>query len=264
VTAVPELPDVEIFRRTLARSSLHREIERVQVRDSTMLHEVSARQLARGLRGCSLERTHRHGKHLLVDLSGRGVLVLHFGMTGHLALGEGKAPADRHVRFVVGFADDHWLALVDQRRLGRIALADGVNDYVVREHLGPDALSLSALELRDVVRASRGSVKSTLMDQARVAGLGNIYTDEVLFQARIDPTAPAAQLDDAGCRRLHRQLHRVVDIAVERNADPDRFPQTWLLPNRQDGARCPRGHGVVRSFRSGGRNGYWCPTCQRG
>jgi formamidopyrimidine-DNA glycosylase len=80
------------------------------------------------------------------------VFVLHFGMTGYLAIGEGEAPADRHVRLVVEFADDHWLALVDQRRLGRVALADGVQDYVVGERLGPDAMSLSARELRDVVR----------------------------------------------------------------------------------------------------------------
>jgi formamidopyrimidine-DNA glycosylase len=264
VSEVPELPDVEIFRRRLARNSLHREVDRVRVRDRTMLHDVSERKLARTLRGRSLERTHRHGKNLLVDVSGNGVLVMHFGMTGYLATGEGEIPTDRHLRLVIGFADRHWLALIDQRRLGRIALADGVEDYVARERLGPDVLSLSAGELRDVVRASRGSTKSTFMDQGRVAGLGNIYTDEVLFQARIDPTSPAAQLDDAASHRLHRQLHRVVSIAVERNADPDRFPRTWLLPSRQDGARCPRGKGTVRAFRSGGRTGYWCPTCQRG
>jgi formamidopyrimidine-DNA glycosylase len=261
---VPELPDVEIFRRGLARNSLHRQVERVRLRDRTMLHGVSQRELARTLRGRTFERTHRHGKHLLVDLSGKGLLALHFGMTGYLAAGEGDAPAERHVRLVIGFTDTHWLALVDQRRLGRIALAEGVEDYVAREQLGPDALSLALPELCDVVGRSRGSVKSALMDQQRIAGLGNIYTDEVLFHARIDPTSAAARLDDAACRRLHRQLHRVVDLAVERKADPDRFPRTWLLPNRQDGARCPRGNGRIRAFRSGGRVGYWCPACQRG
>jgi formamidopyrimidine-DNA glycosylase len=261
---VPELPDVEIFRRTLAHSSLHREIERVRVRDRTMLRDVSERKLAAVLRGRSLERTHRHGKHLLVEISDHGLLALRFGMTGFLATGVGNAPPERHLRLVLGFADGHWLALVDQRRLGRIALTDTADDYLARERLGPDALSLSAPELRDILRASRGSVKSTLMDQERVAGLGNIYTDELLFHARVDPTSRAAHVDDAACRRLHRQLHRVVDLAIQRNADPDRFPRTWLLPHRQDGAACPRGNGTVRPFRSGGRTGYWCPSCQRG
>jgi formamidopyrimidine-DNA glycosylase len=192
------------------------------------------------------------------------VLVLHFGMTGHLTAGDRDPPTGGHVRLVVTFADGHWLALVDQRRLGRIALADDVAGYVRRERLGPDALSLSAGELRETVRASRGAVKPTLMDQGRLAGLGNIYTDEVLFQARIDPRSSAARLDEAACRRLHRQLSRVMNLAVERMADPGRMPRTWLLPHRQDGARCPRGNGTVRTFQSGGRAGYWCPSCQQG
>jgi formamidopyrimidine-DNA glycosylase len=259
---VPELPDVEIYRRSLARTSLHRDVEQVQVLDRTMLDGVGERQLVQRLRGRRLESTHRHGKHLLVDLSQGGALVMHFGMTGHLAAGDGRTPDDQHVRLVLSFADGHWLALVDQRRLGRVAVVDSAEELLARKRLGPDVLTLSGPQLRDEVRASRGSVKATLMDQKRLAGLGNIYTDEVLFQARIDPTSRAAQLDDAACRRLHRQLHRVVDMAVERGADPDRMPRTWLLPHREDGARCPRGNGTVRTFRSGGRAGYWCPACQ--
>lgn len=259
---MPELPDVEVFRRRLGRTSLHRPVERVQVRDELLLYGVDRRTLDRSLRGRSLERTHRHGKHLLVDLSDDGLLVLHFGMTGYPAAGEGAPPSEPHVRFVLTFGDGRWLALVDQRRLGRVALTGSLEEYVTRENLGPDALTLGAVDLRDLLRSHRGSVKATFMDQARIAGLGNIYTDEVLFQARVDPRSPAGRLDDASCRRLHRQLHRVVDLAVDRQADPRRLPRTWLLPHREDGVPCPRGRGTVRRFRSGGRNGYWCPTCQ--
>lgn len=260
---MPELPDVEIYRRRLARSALDRTIARVGVRDRRLLHGVGEARLRRTLRGNRLEKTHRHGKHLLAELSGGGVLVLHFGMTGDLVVdGEGDEPA--HARLVLTFADGGRLALVDQRRLGRVALAEGVEEYVERERLGPDALSLTPAALRDVLRESRGGVKATLMDQERVAGLGNIYTDELLFQARVDPRSAADGLDDAAYRRLHRQLRRVVDLAVARDADPARLPRTWLLPHREDGADCPRGNGTIRRFSSGGRTGYWCPACQRG
>jgi formamidopyrimidine-DNA glycosylase len=261
---MPELPDVEVFRRILARSSLHRTIEGVRVTDTRMLRDVEQRTVRRQLRGRSLEAARRHGKHLVADLSGDGVLVLHFGMTGHLATGEGRLEFSPHARFVLEFEDGHWLVLVDQRRLGRVALADGLEEYVAREGLGPDALALDVSALRNLLHGSRAGVKATLMDQGRIAGLGNIYTDEVLFQARVDPTAAARRLDDAAYRRVHRQLRRVVELAVKRGADPARLPRTWLLPHREDGAPCPRGQGTIRRFTSGGRTGYWCPACQGG
>jgi formamidopyrimidine-DNA glycosylase len=102
------------------------------------------------------------------------------------------------------------------------------------------------------------------MDQGRIAGLGNIYTDEVLFQERVDPRSSARGMDDAAYRRLHRQVRRVAALAIDRGADPDRLPRTWLLRSRDEGAACPRGHGTVRRYRSGGRAGYYCPTCQSG
>lgn len=259
---MPELPDVEVFRRQLARSSLHRQVARVDVRDPRLLQGTSGRALGRRLRGRAMERTHRHGKHLVADLTGDGVLVLHFGMTGHLLAGRGDVPGQDHVRVVLGFDDGHWLALVDQRRLGRVAVSESLAGYVADEGLGPDALEPAPAALRDLLRARRGGLKATLMDQSRIAGLGNIYTDEVLFRARLDPRAPTRSLDDAAARRLHRAVHHVVDVAVERRADPAALPRTWLLPHREDGAPCPRGRGTVRAFRSGGRTGYWCPGCQ--
>lgn len=258
---MPELPDVEIFRRRLARSGLHRRIADVQIRDSRMLRHDGGRDVERTLRGRSLEATHRRGKHLIVDLSDGGVLALHFGMTGYLTAEDGES-IEEHARMVVELDDGPRLRFVDQRRLGWIALADTSDDYVAREGLGPDALALTPAELRNVMRDSRGSVKATLTDQGRIAGLGNIYADEVLFQARVDPRASACDLDPAAYRRLHRQLRRVAELAIDRGADPDRLPRTWLLPHREEGTPCPRGRGTVRRYRSGGRTGYHCPTCQ--
>jgi len=257
---MPELPDVEVYRRTLARSCLHRTLARVEVSDARMLHGTSAAALGRALRGHEWTGTARRGKHLLVSLSGGGLLVLHFGMTGRLELDD--RAEDDHTRVLFDFEDGRRLGLVDQRRLGRVALADSEEQYAADQDLGPDALSLSAGDLADLARQRRGSLNGLLMDQSRICGIGNVYSDEICFQARLDPTRAVASLDDADLRRLHRQLGRVLRLAVERGADPGQMPRTWLTPRRVDGARCPRDRGTVRAYSSGGRRGFRCPDCQ--
>ena len=93
--------------------------------------------------------------------------------------------------------------------------------------------------------------------------VGNIYSDEILFQARVGPRRRADSLDEAEVRRLHRQLLRVLREAADRGADPSRFPRGWLLRHREDRAACPRGNGEIQRTRLGGRGAYYCPACQR-
>jgi formamidopyrimidine-DNA glycosylase len=100
------------------------------------------------------------------------------------------------------------------------------------------------------------------MDQEAIAGIGNIYSDEILFQARVHPRAAAAGLSDASYHRLHRQVRRVLTMAADRNADPDRMPRSWLLPHRQDGLPCPRGRGTVCKISISGRGAFYCTECQ--
>jgi formamidopyrimidine-DNA glycosylase len=259
---MPELPDVESFRRHLERTGLRREIRRVRVLDPASLRDVSRQRVSRELKGRRFVSTRRHGKHLFTELPGSRWLVVHFGMTGRLEHGDGPPP--RHTRVVFELAGGSWLAFVDTRRLGFVSLTADVDHYVRAEGLGPDALDLSYAELRDLLRSRRGALKSALMDQSVVAGVGNVYSDEILFQARLDPRVPASEVDDAGYRRLHRQLGRVLRTAADRDADPARVPRGWLLPNREDGVPCPRGRGEVRKVKLAGRGAFWCPVCQSG
>ncbi len=257
---MPELPDVESYRRYLDRSGLRREIRRVRVQEPGSLRDVSRQRLSRALKGRRFVDTRRHGKHLFTSVSGSVWLVMHFGMTGRLEHGNGSLPD--HTRVAYEFADGSWLAFVDMRRLGFVSLTADVDDYVRAQGLGPDALSLSYAALRDLLRSRRGALKPALMDQSMVAGVGNVYSDEILFQARLDPRMAASGLEDAQCRRLHRQLRRVLRTAADRDADPRRVPKGWLLPNREDGVPCPRGRGEVRKLSISGRGAFYCPACQ--
>lgn len=265
---MPELPDVENFRRYLRRHALHRRIERVHVGDPRALDELSPQRLGRAAKHRELAATRRHGKHLFVELDGgRRWLHFHFGMTGSLAhfVEEDEDPEHDRVRFdLVG--GDH-LAFVDQRLFGRIGLIDSPEAFVEDNHLGIDALSstLNAETLRRALARKR-SVKGALMDQRAIAGIGNIYADEILFQAKIAPRRAPADLDDHDLERLLRTIRQVLQEAISRGAGTDalleRIPNSWLLPRREEGASCPRCDGTIRAYESGGRRGYWCPACQ--
>jgi formamidopyrimidine-DNA glycosylase len=259
---VPELPDVEAFRRHLDREGLHRRIDRVHALDPRGVRDVSRQRLSRSLVGEELTSTSRRGKHLFAATSGKDVLVLHFGMTGHLDFAEGDADPPRHERFRLDLADGGRLSLVDQRRLGFVSLTSDVEAYCAANDLGPDALDLSPGDLKQRVGGGRGGIKSLLMDQRVLAGVGNIYSDEILFQARVDPRRPAATLDENEVRRLHRQLRRVLLTAADRDADPARFPRGWLLVHREDGTACPRCGAPIRKVRLVGRGAFFCPGCQ--
>jgi formamidopyrimidine-DNA glycosylase len=256
---MPELPDVEIFRRTVAGSSLHRRVVRVRVLDEYVVRGRGGRSLGAKLRGASLESTARHGKQLFVTLSSGSFLVMHFGMTGYVSTDE-EPP--RFTRVVLHFEHGRPLAFVDMRKLGFLAVVDDLEKHCRESRLGPDALSVSSSELRKLCRGWRGGVKALLMEQEALAGIGNIYSDEILFQARIHPRRRADQLSDAETRRLHRQLGRVLETAIERHVDPRQVPRGWLLRHREDGTTCPRGNGVIERITAVGRSSYVCPQCQ--
>jgi formamidopyrimidine-DNA glycosylase len=259
---VPELPDVEAFRRHLHRDGLHRRIERVDLLDETACRATTPAALSEALRGHALAATGRRGKHLFAATTGRSTLVLHFGMTGHLVIAGAAETIDPHERLRLHFDDGGRLSVIDQRRLGFVSVTDDVDGYCAEHELGPDALDLSQTDLRQVLRNGRGGLKSTLMNQTLLAGIGNIYSDEICFAAHLAPDRLAGELDDNEVRRLHRQLRRVLLTAADRDADPHRFPRGWLVRHRHEGAPCPRCGTPVQKTRLAGRGAYSCPGCQ--
>lgn len=260
---MPELPDVETLRRYLAATSLHSRIARIDLKAPRMLYAVSRRELRAGLTGSSFERTARHGKNLFVALSQGNWLLLHFGMTGRLAYLDDAERPPPHTGLLIGFANGDRLACVWLRKLGKIGLVESPRAFCRERGLGPDAYALPLTEFRDLLAERRGSVKSALMDQHFIAGIGNVYSDEILFQAGIHPRASANRLSRRETATLHRALRHVLRIAIERRADPERLPDTWLLRRRTPGGRCPRCGGALRRIAIAGRTAYLCPKCQR-
>jgi formamidopyrimidine-DNA glycosylase len=265
---VPELPDVELYKRHLDAHARHRPIAGVVVNDARILGDLPVKAFVARLKDNRFEGSRRHGKHLLVELAQGGWLTLHFGMTGSLAsfADAGDDPPYDRVRF--DFADDGHLAYVNRRMLGRVGLADDADAFVAAEQLGPDALdpSFDLETFTAAVATRRRDVKAVLMDQALIAGIGNIYADEILFQARVHPRTAAASLSARQRAALFAQIKAVLQTAIDAGAGAeqllDRLPEGYLLRQRERGRACPRCGGRVATLKSGGRTSYFCPRCQ--
>ncbi len=264
---VPELPDVALFARVLERSGTGRPIAAVVVRDARILADITPDRLAAELGGDRLEAVRRHGKHLFAARARGGFLRFHFGMTGTLEPFAETEPS--HARLVLRFATPPHLAYVDVRMLGEVGLVDDADAWLRAHHIGPDALdpALTAEAFAARLGRSRRSIKAALVDQSVVAGLGNVYADEVLFQAGLRPDVPVAALDRGWRERLFRTMRTVLETAVRLGAASERFterlPEDWLtrVRGRRDAA-CPRCGGPLATLRIGGRTSRYCPRCQ--
>lgn len=254
--------EVELYRQ-VADLAVGRTIARVDAPDPWYVKGGgSPRQLRSALRGRTVTGTRRIGKLLLVDTDGP-TLGLRFGMTGRLVV-DGRAPIERlkyssarddpaWVRFGLGFDGAGDLRMVDPRRLGGVQLDPD------EARLGVDALTVRPAELRGLLVRSRAPVKAWLLDQSRIAGVGNLLADEVLWRAGIDPNRPASSLTPAEVRRLHARLVGTITELTQRGGSHTGD----LHVARIRGATCPRDGAPLQRRTIGGRTTYSCPRHQR-
>ncbi|MGK7294762.1 MAG: Fpg/Nei family DNA glycosylase [Candidatus Wenzhouxiangella sp. M2_3B_020] len=259
---MPELPDAEVFKQYFDATALHKPVRHVSVGDDRVLDEVSPQQLGRALKDRSFGGSRRHGKYLFAEVDSGEVLAIHFGMTGSLSHSGpgGDEPENTRVRF--DFDDGGFLAFVCPRMFGRVSLCDGIDRFLEAHDIGPDALTLTREEFREVVGGSTAMSKSALMDQARLAGIGNIYSDEILFQARIHPRTEASRLSESQLDRLFECMRKILQGAIDMRADPARMPDDWLVNHRREGDGCPICGKAIEALETGSRNGYYCPSHQ--
>ncbi|MET8955718.1 Fpg/Nei family DNA glycosylase [Streptomyces sp. NPDC004393] len=258
---MPELPDVEGFREVLMTCGRRRCVTDVEVRDAGVLRGVTVRRLRRELKGRRLGKAWRHGKWLFVPTDGGPTLVCHFGMTGALLCCAPDDPIAPHDRIVLTLDHTRHLRYRDQRKLQGVRLADDTELARINDRLGPDASTVSGPEFRELLSGRRGAVKSALMDQSVIAGLGNLLCDEILWRAHVHPRTPARNLSETALRRIHTRMGRVLETSVRAGCVPPR--SSWLTGHRDDSdPECPRCHGLLRSSRVAGRRTVWCPECQ--
>lgn len=263
---MPELPDVEVFRRLFAQKALNLEIAEAFVNSPEMLTGIEADAWRNELVGRQFTETLRHGKHLLTALSSGAWVVWHFGMSGFFSVFTRMDHEPPHDRVRIDFASGSRLGYSCQRKLGEVGLTSSPGAFLKEKGLGPDALDPSLDRARFVqsLATKRGSIKSALMDQKLLAGIGNIYSDEILFQASVYPGAKISDLQEERLSAIYEAMHRVLQQAIAAGADPQAMPEGFLLPRRESDASCPRCGGAVEKKKFSGRGGFYCPRCQSG
>jgi formamidopyrimidine-DNA glycosylase len=260
---VPELPDVEAYRRFFDRHATGRTVSRVES-DPTVVRNTTPAALHRALAGRTFAEPGRHGKWLIAWTDGPA-LLLHFGMTGELIWSGDEPERHRHDRLTLVFAGGDELRYRNMRKLGGIWLAhDGAEVEAILGPLGPDALGLGKRAFLERLAGRRGQVKAALMDQTFVAGIGNLLADEILWQARIHPKRRIESLTDHERTALQKAAASVVRESVE-HFDYVPNKRGWLNHVRgRPGAVCPRCRTPLARTVAAGRTTWFCPNCQPG
>jgi formamidopyrimidine-DNA glycosylase len=272
---MPELPEVETIRRQLAPALEGRRLERARVLDPRWSDPAPPEVVDDALRGRLIERLDRRGKYLIVSLEDDVHLVMHLRMTGNLLLCDdsGEPP---HTRVVFELDDGRRLLFVDVRRfgtgdvlLGSDALADYFASRLGVEPLSPD---FTGEALRALARGRKQPVKGFLLNQERVAGVGNIYADEALFRARIHPLRPVGTLKRPQVEALRDAVVETLELGIDsKGASIDDYRhidgaqgsfQDRFLVHTREGEPCPRCGTTIRKLRVAGRGTYVCPRCQ--
>jgi formamidopyrimidine-DNA glycosylase len=275
---MPELPEVETIRSQLSERVPGRTIGAVEVHDEETVSPLSPVEFIRAVAGETVFAVNRYGKYLELPFGSGGAMALHLRMTGRLHWRPGAADdGTRFLKLVFAFDDGSSLVFGDMRRFGRAwLLPEGAaaRRAYWSEKVGIEPLEdgFTARVLAELLGGRRGSIKATLLNQAIIAGLGNMYVDEALFQARIHPLRAAGSLSPRETAALHRAIRDRLRVAVARGgASIDSYRdglgrrgsmQDLLKVHLHEGEACPRCGSVIVKTKVVQRGTYWCPTCQ--
>ena len=261
---MPELPEVERAARALSKAALGKTISAVRPIHPSLKKKLPAAK-ARRAQGKRIDAIERRGKHQLLKLDSGDTVVVHFRMNGDWEIGSTDAPLDRFARAVIELTDGTRISLVDRRALSTISIDREGSSSLPK--LGREASdpTLDAAYLLEVLRRRRIAIKPALMDQAVLAGLGNIYAAEALWESQIDPRSPSSSMSTEALTRLVDAIRLVLSPRKRR---PGRYTE---MRNRarfavydREGQVCHRCAGTIQRIVQGGRSTYFCPDCQTG
>jgi formamidopyrimidine-DNA glycosylase len=271
---MPELPEVETIRRQLAPLVERRTLRRVEIFDPRWSHPLAPSELADALRGRRVNALSRRGKYLVWGLSGDVYLAQHLRMTGTILCDPRPEPS--HVRVWLELSGGAKLAIVDPRRFGtgQLLLGSHAFEGFFAERLGLEPLDerFTVEHLRLLARGRTAPVKAFLLDQRRIAGVGNIYADEALHRAGLHPLQPSGKLTWQQLERLREAIVWALEAGIEaRGATIDDFRhvdgvwgsfQDRFQVHRRAGEQCARCGTTILKLKAAGRGTYVCETCQ--
>ena len=261
---MPELPDVEAILKYLRVTSLYKRIDKVKIFDPRVI-KGNISHFKNDLIGCSFQEAKRRGKFIVVKLDSAKYLIFHFGMTGNLKYFRNKIYMPPYTRMLLGFQNGYHLAYTSQRMLGGIWLTPFPERLPTIALMGPEPLD-SDFTLESFLKRLKNkskTIKTLLIDQKFIAGIGNLYADEILFQARILPYRKAKDLNRRERVRLYKKIKQVLKEANKVKAALWKLKHKFIIPHRYEDNICPRCGSKLKSIKIGNRTSFFCSHCQK-
>ncbi len=262
---MPELPEVERFKKYFDSTSLNKKIKNVKVIEGKILTGITPKKFESQIIGEKFKSTFRHGKYLFVKISDNKNVAMHFGMTGFLKYFKNDDESSKHIRILFEFSNRYKLGYDCQRKFGRVALIKNVDEFLKKKKLGIDPLNkqLSFKSFKEILNGKKGSIKSILMNQKIFSGIGNLYSDEILFHSNVHPSSSLINFNEKHLKKVYDSMKNTLKIAVDKKANFDDYPESWLVLFRRDDENCPKCSGKIRHKKIAGRTSYFCDTHQK-
>jgi len=261
---MPELPEIIHFKHYLESTALNQKIEDVEVQNIRVLNNCTEEQLKEHVVGTEFKACSNYGKYLFLHTTGSLDVVVHFGMTGRPAYFKIESHKPDHPRVIFHFENGFKLAFDCARMLGKLELTEDREAFISEKDLGPDISSddFNYDTFQKLMQNRKGMIKSSLMDQHLMAGIGNEQSDEILFQSRIHPKKKVKDLSEKDFKEIYEKMKIVIKKRVECLDHDQKMPDSFLLDYRNEGDECPVCGGSIEKITVGGRSGYFCPGCQ--
>ncbi|MBI3923839.1 MAG: bifunctional DNA-formamidopyrimidine glycosylase/DNA-(apurinic or apyrimidinic site) lyase [Armatimonadetes bacterium] len=273
---MPELPEVETIRKGLASCLPGKRIEKVTVKREKTVQGVTAKQFSNRLRGARFLHLDRHGKFLLLDMDSGDTIIVDLRMTGQLVYEPVESPPPIHTHVLFRLSDGGRLRFTDSRTFGSLKLipTERCREHPSLRRLGPDGLSekVTLQFLQKQLTSTHRPMKLFLLDQQRIAGIGNIYACEILFEAGIHPELPSDSVAPDQVRKLKAAIRKILNRAIKLCGTTMRdfrtgtggyggYQNEFRVYGRE-GKPCPRCQTSIVKTRLGNRGTYFCPRCQ--
>jgi len=259
---MPELPEVNASKRYFDATSLHQKITSVEVSDDHIIRNLDGTAFRQKLEGQTFKQSYRRGKYLFGDLENGHSVLLHFGMTGRLKYYSDLEDRPKHERFSFEFENGFRLGFNCPRKFARIRYLEDREAYIREIKLGEDALEISEDAFLELMNAKTGSIKGFLLKQEYLAGVGNLYADEICYRTKIHPASTVDQLNSDARRQIFVAMKDILNFAVSKNATYSEYPSDWLWHHREEEAQSPDGSGAIEKSKIAGRTSYFVPNRQ--
>lgn len=260
---MPELPEVNTFQRYFDGTSLNQKIAEVVVQDDKIIQDISGLEFADKLQGRTFLSSYRQGKYLFGELDNGHNVLLHFGMTGDLKYYSDELEQPRHERFAFIFENGNRLGFDCPRKFAKIRYLEDRKKYLESNGLGTDALRITTKEFLEKTKGKKASIKGFLLNQKLLAGVGNLYADEVLYQLRIHPASKVNKLNKKQLTAIIIKTQEILQKAIDRTAYYKDYPDDWFWQWRKEGEIAPDGKSKIQIEKIAGRTTYYFKGYQK-